>query len=131
MKKKYLFLIIGTMLTLALLCITFLIKDREKTMQIDIADVEKIECSSLRHTIGEYADKNDMIALISFLNSFVLTKRYEIVDCQRPSIEIIIYYKDGSAEHLEYRYTSIVYRGKGYEIDINKTSELDRLLFQN
>lgn len=100
-------------------------------MQIDIADVENIKCSSLGHTISEYADKNDMTALISFLNSFVLTKRYEIVDCQRPSIEIIIYYKDGSAEHLEYRYTSIVYRGRGYEIDINKTSELDRLLFQN
>lgn len=95
-------------------------------MRIDVAKVEYIEYSMGSSDIKK---ATDLTALVDFLNSFTLTKRYENIDCQRPSTDIIIYYKDGSTEHIVYRYTSLVYRGKGYEIDINKTDELDRLLF--
>lgn len=98
-------------------------------MNIDLNKVEKIECSSLRHIIGEYSDIGNMTVFVNFLNSFVLTERYENIDCQRPSTNITVYYKDGSTEPIEYSYTSLVYRGKRYKIDIDKTDELDSFLY--
>jgi len=127
--KKKLLLSILVIAIMALLSIPFFIK--KKAMHIDVETVDRIECSIGQYIIGKYSDVGDMTAIVNFLNSFVLTKRYDIIDCQRMSTDIVVYYKDGRTEHIEYRYTSLVYRGKGYEINSDKTYELDRLLYPN